>query len=249
MQPNSRNDKKLPRWVPKAAQQKLRELMSSPSLKSNQRLVLDRFATRTEMKTDVWGKLPREQAGKEGLIIEWAWYAVVSFSTDLSPSERKSFTYSDVKNWDLLAREHPVFTTPRFLVNLVALMLHYMKDWAALASTRFQPVTSGVKSYDEAIDVITDVGIFFAQLEIERQKFLQQLPAAGSRYSKKAHRAFFTRVMSQFFTESYGKPLDAVVSGLEQVAFDLLEGAGEAAVRDRRRTAKKRPKKIRPKGP
>ena len=240
---------KFPKWVPMPAQQKLRELMLTPNLADKYRELLGRLATREEMKTDVWGKLPSERAGKEHLAIEWVWYAFVSFSTDVSPSNKKSASIADWKNWDALAREHPTFTTPASIANAALLMLSYMKDLEAYAAPRFKPIVPGVESYDDAIFVIANLGVFFGQLETDRKNFLQELPAAGSRHSEKAHRAFFTRVMSQYFTKVYGQPLDAVVSGLEQVAFNLSEGAGDEVVRTRRRTAKRRPEKIRPKVP
>jgi hypothetical protein len=77
---------------------------------------------------------------------------------------------------------------------------------------------------------------FLVSLSDEYRGLLNLLPPI-KRWDAKAHQRFYTEFVSGRMKEAYGRPLDAIVAALVQVAFDLSEGVATETVRGRRRPA------------
>ena len=247
MKPTSGNALKIPKWVPMPAQQKLRELMSAPTLTKNQRALLDRLAIRDEMKTDVWEKLPSEFVGKEDQIIAWVSYAYLAYLMEAPIKLFKGETPEKLQAWSAYAHRQKFIRTPGNIARLAHQMLEDMLDASIYAASKFNSRGADIVNYYDAIEIIGQVGIFFDALEKERQNVLTRLPPVGSRISEKGHRVYFTDRLSWFFNEQFGQPPFAVIASLEQVAFDVLDGTSEDVVRGRWKRAMKQMDKSRPK--
>ena len=247
MKPTSGSELKIPKWVPMPAQQKLRELMSAPTLTKNQWALLDRLATRDEMKTDVWEKLPSEFVGKEDQIIAWVAYAYLAYLMDSPLAQFKGLTPEKLQALDAYARKIELVRSPGNIAILAAQMLEDMWKVSAYVATRFRSIGAGIDNYYDAIELIGRVYVFFKEMEIERNNALIQLPPVGSRISKKGHCVYFTDRLSWFFNEHLGKPPFGLIASLEQVAFDLSAGTTEDRVRGRWKRAMKQMDKSRPK--
>ena len=65
----------FPKWVPKAAQERIVHWWDAVGIDETGRALLRRLATYPTMKTEVWEKLPSEPQGFEGHIIDWAFGA------------------------------------------------------------------------------------------------------------------------------------------------------------------------------
>jgi hypothetical protein len=235
----------IPKWVPEAARTAIIELSAGSSLSEASRRLLRRLATDPTMKTEVWERLPVEAAGKEGLVVHWAFFAFTKYAALLPRPGRKAKKESWRQFFQVLL-ETPQGASPESAARLAHCLALELRELTPYSNTHWSRLWHGDRSItaEKGADLVLDIAIFLARLwEVDRE-FLISLPAIERPFSKKSPRIFFSRVMSDGLKEIYGRALDSVVAALTQVAFDEREGVGEETVRARRRTVR-RPEKTR----
>lgn len=219
-------------WVPKLVRSKIIELRVDPVTDEDGRDLLHRLATDRAMRNEVWEKLPRELSGFEGQIVGWAFLAYTLF-----PRLRRPYPKTRAKavKWGKHLNRYKPLTDYVHLAQQCRFLLEdiftasYETDRYWAQYWEGPPIDPG-----QVRTMLGHLGLFYAKISVEQQKFLDSLPQI-SRYTAKGHQKFFTERLSRQFLEATGRPHDSVVAALANVAFDLPQAVGSETVRGRRR--------------
>jgi len=227
----------IPKWVPKAARDRITELQAEPWLNGAGRKLLDRLASYPTMKTEVWEKLPPEPEGAQGQIIGFAFTAVTMFA-ELIPRPGKKAKRAIWQKWSKILHENPPGSTPEYASLLAVSLLQALCELKAPSSAYWGQFWQGDPSVtvDNAIDLIEELALFYDRMAKEHKRHADLLPKIKRPFSDSAPQVFFTQLMSSRLEALYKRPLDSVVTALAEVAFNLPEGIEEETVRARRRS-------------
>lgn len=238
----------IPKWVPEAASRRLAELMLDPSLRADDRELLERLAIYDAMKTDVWERLPSDPAGVENEIIDWAYYSVTSFSSliptplQLGKPPKKGDLKKpkgDLKKWAKIIQERPAGTATDTAVGLAVQLAQAMLERKNEYAFYWPQCWQGDKSITlaQSIEFVCSLGLFLDRVNKAQQAIVAALPPIKRPYSAKTPEIFFTNIMSSRLKVLYGRKLDGVVSALVDVVFNKEEGTAQEKIRGRRRGA------------
>jgi hypothetical protein len=91
-------------------------------------------------------------------------------------------------------------------------------------------------SIGDAVEFVRCLEEFYRRLEIEHRAVIKaaDLPYLRKKGARNADQVYFSLVMSKRLMANYGRPLDAVVTALTAVVFNL-RGITEETIRGRRR--------------
>jgi hypothetical protein len=226
--------RQFPHWLPPAARQRITDLQSTFLGQGKLgRDLLARLATHSNMKTDVWEKLPPEPKGVEGNIIDWALIAFTIF-----PALRRPYpkTRDKWRTWGQRLEKHPPLIEPAYLSQLSLQLweeISKLKD----ETDRYWPSLwegdSSVNS-DQVLSILDQLRAFYVRMHAEYSALVATLPKVA-RWNRRGWQKFFTEYLSKQMTATYGQPLDPIVGALAGVAFDISEGVSAETVRGRRR--------------
>jgi hypothetical protein len=234
---------RVPDWVPEAARKQIVELWASPLgvTDANQQL-LKRLATYTSMRTEVWEKLPSNPKIPAGEIIQWAFTAYTIFHSLRRPYPRTKAKWAE---WHQHQAKHQPLTDPGYVSNLC------LRLWEEIYACKLETelywphfwVGEKTLNPDNVLSILDHLREFYVRMHAEYEELLRLLPRVN-RWNTKAHQKFFTEFLSAQMKKTYGRPLDEMVAGLTNVAFDLDQGVGSETIRGRRRLGKA-PEKLR----
>ncbi len=233
----------IPKWVPPSASKRMIELLASIGLTDERRRLINLLASDERMKSDVWGKLPREPPEHHRDLIDFVLFSVTNFST-LIPLPNGKAKRASWKRWVKLRQDKPSLVSPDSAVWAIANLLYSFVELQPEMNAYWRQFWTGDSSItpNELIDIIEHLGLFYQRLEMQREQFLAALPAIKRPFSPSTPRKHFSRLMSDWFTKRYGRPFDDVVTALTEVVFNIGKGLEKESVRALRRPAKSRRK-------
>ena len=217
-------------WVPKAAQTKLSELRTLSSLTADEHCLLDRLATYAVMRTEVWGKLPEETKGAEGIIIGWVFFAARLAAAHRPPPPRKK------KDLLQYIQKYPSVLDAENAAIRASWLLDAMK--ATNEDARASWPGNEQLTFDEALAFVERLGSFYRRLDDETKALIAliSIPKIRKKNANNAREVLFTRLLSDRFRGNFGHNLDPVVSALSALVFDQEAGVGSPTIRSRRRS-------------
>ena len=234
----------FPSWVPEPARRRLEQLISDPSIRDDDRALIERLATSPVMKTDVWERLPPHPANVQDQVIDWAFVAVVKFSALIPPPfwPGKPVRKEEREKWLKIAATRPPGTTPDFSATLAMSLVRSMYELRSECNSYWDRLWAGDKvvTAEKAIQLVGEIANFFARVQEERNSIIATLPAIKRPYGRNAPEIFFTNMMSSCLERLYGRKLHRVVTALVEVVFDKKEGVEQETIRGRRREAQRR---------
>jgi hypothetical protein len=221
----------VPPWVPQAARKRITELRASLGITDPNQRLLKRLATYTSMKTDVWEKLPRHPKGSEGAIIDWAFSAHMMFH-----SFPRRHGKGKAQWW---------ITDDALITHLCVGLAEAICKCKSDNESYWPRFWEGDRTIntDKVLSILGHLREFYERMHVEYEELLRFLPRVN-RWSDKGHQKFFAECLSAQMKKTYGRPLDEIVAGLTNVAFDLDQGVGSETIRGRRRVGKA-PEKLR----
>jgi len=223
---------KIARWTPGAASQRITELLAF-DLTAREREILARLATYPAMRTDVWEKLPPNPPNQQALIIQWSLEAAY-YATMIRPP--KPTTKKAIATW---RRRYPPIIAAEDVQGAAAQLKEMIIQYSPYGAAHWAKLWPGDQdtSIDDAIKFVEHIEEYYRRLEKKHRAILKaaDLPYLRKKGAKNADQVYFGRVMSQRLTALYGRPLDAIVTTLTDVVFDLKSGPGEDIIRGRRR--------------
>jgi len=223
----------LESWVPKAARERIEKLWTAPWLTDAGRAKLHRLATYPLMKTDVWGRLPKEPADQEGDIIEWTVRAPRLFWLKHRKRPKKK-----AQLIDHLIRKPPI-TTPDFVMWAACILRDSMWSLRADTGELWHDHWKGDPNIDpdKALEFIQHVIDFYATYWEIQDQCLADLPSVINSNSPKSEQQFTTMLLDTKLHQLYGRRCEKVAAALANVAFDLgrTEEIDEGRVRKQRK--------------
>lgn len=234
----------IPSWLPASARQKILALLKTPGLTDANRALLVRLATYPAMKTDVWNRLPSKPPGKEGVIIESAFHAITLYSILPVPRPSSTAKKGAWKKWADNLTAHPPALTPASAHARACLLVEAMNLLETDIAHCWPSYWDGPKnvSREQVVSIVKRLPNFFARMDGEHQRFIENIPGVTRRGKRILPQRFFTLLLSKRLQEIYGKPLDTVVAALAEVTFDISDGLDAETVRGRRRIGTHRKK-------
>jgi hypothetical protein len=220
-------------WVPQAARRKISELRALPNLTEKDHHLLDRLATHTTMRTEVWKKLPPSTKGAEDFIIEWAFIGAQFAAAYRPPLPRR------MKQLPKYNQKYPPILTPEdvsayasFLLNVMKATSHQAKEGWSYLWPRDQRLT-----FEDVVSILEHLVTFYRRLDEKQKEFLARmsLPNIRKKNSRNAPELLFTRLLTDHFQRRFGRALDPIVDALSSVV--LGRDAGVETIRGRRRSA------------
>jgi hypothetical protein len=124
------------------------------------------------------------------------------------------------------------------------MMLDEMRELQADAQFCWDRMWTGERAmtFDKLATAIEHTATFYSNLSEERKKALLALglpPPPRKRAAKRAQEIWFSHMMSDFFATNIGRPVDAAVEILTDVAFDLGGELAPGIAKGRRRSGGK----------
>ena len=232
---NSKHRPEFATWVPAAARERIIDKLAESDLAPQTRALLFRLAEFPAMKA-VWDS----GIGPEGFIID----AVVfryGLAISLRPPVPKKRTDFE-KYWKQYAPLVPV--SAEGIALKAREMLDEMRERKADAQSFWESLWRGEHemNFDKLAAVIEHTAVFYSNIAEERQKSIATLalpPPPRKLGAKRAREVWFSQAMSNWFVKGIGRPVDAVVETLTDVAFDVRGKLAPGTAKGRRRSAGK----------
>jgi hypothetical protein len=215
----------FPRSTPDSAREEITRLRASPSLTAKELALLDRLASDPIM-SEVWAKLPNGQ-NRGGEIVRKAFDAA-----RLAWNQGKPFP----KRNRAAQRKYVLEHRQPYTLEMVATMASMMRN--AMIETRHlvRPMDPELK-HDELLAMVDYIESAYKAAHEHNARYWREFhcPRIRTAGAKNAAEICFSKMMSCYFKEQFGQPLDAVVAALAQAVFVRSKGITEEAVRERRR--------------
>ena len=213
-----------------AAHKTISELVKQQSLGDDKRL-LNRLRDHPEMRTDVWRKLPATAPPNiADCIIRWAF----SGHKVAQAYARPSFPKSKKKIAAYLAK-YPTIPTSESAAIRAEFLREAMNATRSDAEDRWNS-RSPELTFEKVCQLLQGIAVFYRDLDQETKNLITaiNLPKIRKRNSPRAAEWVFSRMMSDRLQNTFGKPLDPVVTALTNVVFQK-DVVGSETVRGRRR--------------
>jgi hypothetical protein len=214
------------------------EWLALPDLKPIERAAIERIGSYPAM-TGFWrDKLPAASAGMEADVI---WQTRVAFMAARNlkppiPGTKAGFA-------EYIAHHRLVELTYGMIASQARWLRENLQEIPSTTRHRWPELSAHSNTFDQITTIIDDITVVCDRLDIDGQEAAAaiNLPAAPRRRGAiKAQRTYFGRIMSDYFTRTFGGPCDQAVTILEDVVFDLAGEIEGGTARSRRRGVKPR---------
>jgi hypothetical protein len=238
---DSKHGPKFAKWVPAAARARILEKLAEPDLAPHTHALCFRLAEFPAMRR-VWESL--HGIGHEDVIIDaviFRYELAISLSPP-RPRKRKDFE-------EYLKKQDRIFPVSAEGIALKAQwMIPEMRELQADAQVCWESLWPGERAmtFDKLVATIEHTAAFYSNIAEERQKLIAALalpPPPRKRAAKRVQEIWFSQAMSKWFATNIGRPVDAVVEILTDVAFDLSGELAPGIAKGRRRSAGKHSRK------
>jgi len=224
---------KFAKWVPAAGRARIIDKLAEPDLAPHTRALCFRLAEFPAMRR-VWESF--RGIGHEDFIID---AVIFRYETAISlppPRPRKRTDFEEY-----LKNQNRIFPVSAEGIALKArLMLEEMHELQADAQFCWEWLWTGDRAmtFDKLVAAIEHTAAFYSNIAEERKKLIAAIalsPPPRKRVAKRAQEIWFSQLMSEWFATNVGRPVDAVVEILTDVAFDLGGELAPGIAKGRRR--------------
>ena len=233
--------------APESARNRITELSRQPGLTETSKKLLQRLDSHPAMKSEVWDKLPLELKNQEAQIINWVFYAFATLPLHIRPPMPRSKSSAQWKKYRTNLEQFPPPAVPVHAANhalKLAEAMAQLKPFTELLWARHWQGDVSI-TFDQAFATVNQLQLLYRNVAAKYDALIASLPKV-LRWDDKAHRRLSIEFLSQRMKHTVGRPHDAIVAALVEIAFDLSEGIPAEAIRGRRRTgtipAKSNPK-------